>query len=92
MAKVVITLKIMPESPDVDLDDLTHEVLKKIKNFAGDTETKIEKEPIGFGLTALKIFFVSEEQKSNLDPLENSISNLEGVGSVEVIDVRRAVG
>ena len=92
MAKVVVTLKIMPESPDIDLDDLSQEVLKKVKNFAGNTETKVQKESIGFGLSALKILFVVDESKSNLDPLENSIRDIEGVNSVEVEDVRRAIG
>ena len=55
MAKVVVTIKIMPESPDVSLNDLEKEALKVIKGFAGDTETKVEKEPIGFGLVSLKI-------------------------------------
>jgi len=92
MARVVITLKIMPKSPDVDLDDLSKKALKKIKNFAGNTETKIQKESIGFGLNALKILFVADESKSNLDPLENSIRNIKGVNSAEVTDVRRAIG
>ncbi|MBI2106083.1 elongation factor 1-beta [Candidatus Woesearchaeota archaeon] len=92
MARVVVSMKVMPESPDINLDDLTKEILKKVKNFAGNTETKVQKEPIGFGLNSLKVQFVLDEQKSNLDPLESSIKNIDGVSSVEIIDVRRAIG
>ncbi len=92
MAKVVITLKVMPESPDVDLNKLEHEVIKEIKKFAGETEFKKEIEPVAFGLKALKITFVSDESKSNFDELENNIRNLNDVNSVEIVDVRRAIG
>ena len=64
MAKVVVTLKIMPDSPKVNLDVLQKAALKKIKDAIGDTETKVEKEAIGFGLNALKIFFVMDENKN----------------------------
>mgnify|MGYP001596390253 FL=1 len=92
MAKVVITLKVMPDSPDADLNKIEKEVIKEIKKFAGDTENKIEIEPVAFGLKALKIIFVSDESKSNLDNLENNIKLINHVNSVEIIDVRRAIG
>ena len=91
MAKVVVTLRVMPESPEVNLDQLQKEVLKIIKNVVGDTETKVEKEPIGFGLNALKILFVMDENKKTED-IENRVRNLEDVQSVDVTDVRRAIG
>jgi len=33
-----------------------------------------------------------DEQKGSTDPLEKEIQAIEGVNSVEVIDVRRAIG
>ena len=92
MAKAIVTLKIMPESPDTDLDKIEVQVLEKVKGFAGEGETKKEIEPVAFGLKALKIIFVMDEQKGSTEPLEKEIQKLEGVNSVEVIDVRRAVG
>ena len=91
MAKVVVTLKIMPDSPKVNLDVLQKAALKKIKDAIGDTETKVEKEAIGFGLNALKIFFVMDENK-NVDVIESSVKKTKGVQSVDVTDVRRAIG
>ena len=92
MSKVIITLRIMPDSPDVDLNKIEHEVLKKIKQFAGETEYKKEIEPVAFGLKALKIIFVMDENLGSTDKLENNISSINHVNSVEVIDVRRAIG
>ncbi len=92
MTSVIITIRVMPESPDVNLDRLQTNVLNEVKNFAGDTEFKKEIEPVAFGLKALKITFVCDENNSNLDELENNIRKIEDVNSVEVIDVRRAIG
>lgn len=92
MAQVVATLKIMPESPETDISLLQSESEIEIKKFAGETEIKTEQEPIAFGLTALKIIFVMDESKGSIDPLEEEIKKIEGVSSVETIDVRRAIG
>ena len=92
MAKVVITLKVMPNSVEVDLSDLEKKVKEKIFDFAGQTETKTEIVPIAFGLKSLNIFFVMDESKGATDYMETQIKALEGVNSVDVIDVRRAVG
>lgn len=92
MAKVIVTLKIMPVSPETDLDKISLEAHEKIKGFAGEGETKQEIEPVAFGLKALKIIFVMEESQGSTEPLEKEIQTIEGVNSVEVVDVRRAIG
>jgi elongation factor 1-beta len=92
MANVVITLKIMPESPDVDLHKIEADAKKKIIDFAGAGDTKIEEVPIAFGLKALQIIFIMDEAKGSTEKLEDSIGDIAGVQSVEITDVRRAVG
>jgi elongation factor 1-beta len=68
------------------------EAKKRIAEFAGEGDTKTEIEPIAFGLKALKIIFVADEKKGGTDNLEVEINKIPGVNSVEVIDVRRAIG
>lgn len=92
MADVVITIKIMPESPDVDLDNLTEKALGKIKTYTGMDNNKVEQEAMAFGLKALKIMFVMDESKGATDPLEEDLNKITGIASVEVVDVRRAIG
>lgn len=92
MGKAIITFKIMPTSPDVDLDAIKAEALAAIKDFAGETSTKEEIEPVAFGLKALKITFVMDESIGEMDSLEEKLRSIEGVNSAEVSDVRRALG
>ena len=92
MANVIITLKIMPESPDVNLEELYSKVEPLIKDFTGEEEFRKEEEPIAFGIKALKIIFVMDENKGSTENMEKKIADVKGVNSVDVIDVRRAVG
>lgn len=92
MSNSVITIRVMPESPEVDLEQLKVKVKEAIVNYAGEGETKDEVVPVAFGLKALKIIFVVDEAKGGTDALEREVSEIEGVNSIEVIDVRRAMG
>lgn len=91
MAQVVVTLKIMPESPETDLKAVEEKASKLIAEFGGEVG-KVEEEPVAFGLKALKLYFVMDEDIGSTETLENNVSEVEGVNSVEVVDVRRAVG
>lgn len=95
MANVIIKMRIMPESIDVGTEKLKVDVLKEIKHFTGDEEEKnyrIEITPVAFGLKAVDITFVHDEKKGGTDPLEDLLRNTEGVGGVEVLEVKRAMG
>ncbi len=92
MANAIVTIKIMPESPDIDLAKIEEEAKKLIIEFAGEGETKTEIEPVAFGLKAVKILFVVDEAKGSPDQVSDKIAELEGVNSSEVTDVRRAIG
>ena len=74
------------------LNQIEEEAKKIISNFAGEGETKTEEEIIGFGLKALKIIFVMDESKGSPDPVAEKIAELGSVNSVEITDVRRALG
>lgn len=91
MATIVVTIKIMPESPDVDLKEIEDKATKEITKFGGDVG-KVEIEPIAFGLKAINLIFVMDEKKGSTDSLENSIRGIDGVESAEISDVRRAIG
>lgn len=92
MAKVIVTLKIMPTSPEINLTKLQEKINEKIDSFAGDCEKKVTEEPIAFGLKALNIIFVMDEAKGSTEFLETQLSEFEDINSVEVTDVRRAIG
>ena len=92
MASVVVTLRIMPNNPGTDLSVLETEAKKEIVKFCDSKEFKAKIEPIAFGLKALNLLFVMDESKGSTEALESRISQIEGVESVEVTDVRRAIG
>lgn len=92
MAQVVVTLRIMPQNPGIDLSKLESEAKKEIVKFCSSQEFKTQIEPIAFGLKALDILFVMDESKGSTEALEHKISHIGGVESVEVTDVRRAIG
>ena len=92
MANVVVTLKIMPQNTEVDLERLESKAKQEIVRFCNSREFKTGIEPIAFGLKALNIIFVMDESKGSTELLEQKISQIDGVESVEVTDVRRAIG
>ena len=69
MADVIITFKLMPTSPDVNLDDIKDKVKEAIAAFGGEVgKEKIE--PVAFGLNALILIFVMDEDKGSTEDLE----------------------
>ena len=92
MASVVVSLRIMPKDVNVDLHSLEKHAKEEIVKFCNSDEFKVEVQPIAFGLNTLIILFVMEESIGSTEKLEQKISQIDGVESVEVTDVRRAVG
>ena len=92
MADVIIKLKVMPISPEVDLDNLQKFCEDKIKSFGAKIIHSINQEPVAFGLKALIFTFLNDEKHGDMEALETAIKQSEDVASAEVIDVRRAFG
>ena len=87
MGDVVATLKLMPEDIEVDLEKIKKEVEDSIPE--GVELHKIEEEPIAFGLVALKVMFVVGDEEGGTELMEQHLKELDGVKTVEVLDVRR---
>lgn len=92
MAFVIATLKIMPESPEIDLEALEIKVKEAIKEFAGDRKMESKIEPVAFGLQSLSIIFLMEESQGSPDPIAEKVADFGGVSSAEIVDVSRALG
>lgn len=91
MAKVIVSMKIMPESPETDLGEIEKKASVLIGEFGGNIG-KVEQEPVAFGLKALNLIFIMEEDLGSTESLENDVQKIKNVQSVEIIDVRRAIG
>ena len=92
MANVVVSLRIMPKNTSIDLSKIEPQAKHEIVRYCNSHEFKSSIEPIAFGLKALNIIFVMDESKGGTEALEKKISHIDGVESVEVTDVRRAIG
>lgn len=91
MTDVIVTLKIMPSSPDSDLERIEAESKKIIEDFGGEIGRR-EIEPVAFGLKCIKLIIIYDEKKGSTDLIEAKIADIEDVNSAETIDCRRAIG
>jgi len=90
MGTALVTIRIMPESPNSNLEEIqkkAKEIVEKNKGKKPLTKT----EPIAFGLNAVILNFALDESLS-IDNIENPLKKIKGVNSAEVIDFRRAFG
>lgn len=92
MATVIVTIKLMPESPDVDFGKIKQQAKQIITEITGESQMKLEEEPVAFGLKALKLVVAYDEKKGGTDAIEQKLKEIPGVNSVETTDVRRALG
>jgi len=82
MGSVALILRVMPESPEIDLNRLTEEIRKKVPGLAD-----VREEPIGFGLKALKIAVIVGDTAGESDSVEADINAIDGVERAEIIEL-----
>ncbi|HLD40011.1 MAG TPA: elongation factor 1-beta [Candidatus Nanoarchaeia archaeon] len=92
MAKAIITFKLMPESPDVDLEAIKTEALKIAEEAGaiGQLQSKIE--PIAFGLKAVLILAMYDVEGADFDAIAEKMGQIEGVQGAEVAKMDLALG
>jgi len=90
MGIAAVKIKIMPTSPEGDLERIKEDAKDLIEDLGGKNCT-FEEEPIAFGLKAIIALFAWPEEKE-LEELENCLREIEEVNSIQVIDMRRAFG
>jgi len=91
MGVALIKIKLMPSSPDVNLEEIKEKAKKIVENNKG-ARVSFEEQPIAFGLKAVIVGFEQNEDNGELEPIENALREIEDVNSVEVVDMRRAFG
>jgi elongation factor 1-beta len=93
MPKVIITARVMPVSPDVNLDELQTKVLAVISEYAGsESDKRVSINPVAFGLKAIDIIFILDDKNGIPDEMETKVCAIEGANSFQITDVRRAIG
>lgn len=90
MGIALIKIKLMPESPETNLDAVKTFAKKIVEKNKGKN-VSFEIEPIAFGLKAIILGF-SLDESDELEPIENFLKKIENINSVQVVDMRRAFG
>ena len=85
MGEVAAKLKVMPEGTEVDLEKLSEALTNAIPE--GGRLHAIAEEPVAFGLKALMVAVILGEEVTGTDDLEAAFAKVEGVQSVEVVEL-----
>jgi len=82
MGSVAVIMRVMPESPEVDLEKLKTALREKLPGIQD-----MKEEPIGFGLKAIKLVAIVNDAGGETDAIEKSLSEIAGVERAEIIEV-----
>ena len=84
MGQVAVTLRVMPQSVDEDINSIKEEI-EKIR--LGDIRLKeIKIESMAFGLKALKVLYIMPDH-GGTDRIEDAIKSVRGVAEVETGEI-----
>ena len=87
MGKVAAKIKVMPQSPEIDLDELQEQLEDALPE--GAKINGFERDDVAFGLVALMPTVIVPDDTGGTEAVEKKFSNVEGVESVEVENVGR---
>ena len=82
MGKVLAVIKVLPENPDINLEEIKEETLKNLPSNVEFKDYKIE--PFAFGINVLRMGFLLDDAEGGTTAVEDVIKNIKGVGEVEV--------
>lgn len=87
MGKVAAAIRVMPEDPEIDLDDLQERLEAALPE--GAKISGFERDNVAFGLVALIPTVVVPDDAGGTEAVEEAFSEVGGVESVEVQNVGR---
>lgn len=87
MGKVAAQVKVMPDSPDVDLDALQERLEATLPE--GAEISGFERDDVAFGLVALLPTVVVPDDAGGTEAVEDAFSGVEDVESVSIEGVTR---
>ncbi len=87
MGKVAAAIKVMPQSPEVDLDALQERLEQSLPD--GAKINGFDRDDVAFGLVALIPTVVVPDEAGGTEAVEEAFQGVEGVESVSVENVGR---
>ena len=80
-------MKIMPDSPEEDLEAIKATIESSMPEGAKIHE--MNEEPIAFGLVAIVLQFITDDGEGGSEPVEEMVQAIDGVASIEITGVGR---
>ena len=87
MTRLVVRIRILPAEAESNLETVIQSIKTSIPQ--GMEMKGHAMEPIAFGLNAIVGDFLLDDAEGQMDKLEDSIRNIEGVGEIEVMNISR---
>jgi elongation factor 1-beta len=92
MANAIITFKVMPESPEVELEPIKEKCKEIAKAEGAKGEMLVEEQPIAFGLKAIMVKAMYEVEDGNFDAIAEKMKAIENVQEAEVASMDLPLG
>lgn len=85
MGDVAIQYRLLPESPDADLEVIGKKIQAALPD--GVRLHKMEAKPFAFGLTAIEILVVTNDKSGLSEKTESNLASIEGIQSIELVEM-----
>ena len=93
MANAIVTFKIMPESPENNVEDFVDTMLEIARKHGAKGEMQTKVEPLAFGLKQLLVYAMfSMDDDKDFDSISAEMAKVEGVGTTEIVNMDLAMG
>ncbi|GAB3423091.1 elongation factor 1-beta [Haloparvum alkalitolerans] len=87
MGDVAAQIKVMPQSPEIDLDDLEERLEESLPK--GAKIRGFQRDEVAFGLVALLPTVIVPDDAGGTEAVEEAFADVEGVESISVENVGR---
>jgi len=87
MARLLLVAKILPTDVEINLDELIESIKTSLKD--GIELKEYVKEPLAFGLEFIKAQFTLDDAEGQMNSLEKTVIDTDGVSEFEVLNMSR---